>query len=146
MTVPMERVVFDTNTVLSGFLWSGPPFEGLQAAREKRIQLVSTEALIAELLRVLSRDKFKTRITALGLTVEAFVADYRALVEVVEPAEIAPTINADPTDEMVLACAIGGHATLVISGDKHLLNLGEYANIPIQRIGSLLERLNAANE
>jgi len=33
------RIVADTNTVLSGLLWSGPPQQLIHAAREERIEL-----------------------------------------------------------------------------------------------------------
>ncbi len=40
---------------------------------------------------------------ASGLTIEELVLGYAELATVVEPAEIAPTIAADPDDDQVLA-------------------------------------------
>ena len=40
-------------------------------------------------------------------------------------------IVADPTDNIFLECAIDGRADYIISGDSHLLNLGEYTGIQI---------------
>ena len=57
------RVVADTNTVLSAFLWGGPPKAVLDAARAEHITLFSSAALLAELEDVLSREKFAVRIT-----------------------------------------------------------------------------------
>jgi uncharacterized protein len=52
------RVVADTNIVVSAFLWGGLPAELLSAAREQRITLYTSAALLAELEDVLGRDKF----------------------------------------------------------------------------------------
>ncbi|MDI7248246.1 MAG: PIN domain-containing protein [Anaerolineae bacterium] len=35
-------------------------------------------------------------------------------------------IKADPADSHVLACALSANADFLVSGDKHLLNLGSY--------------------
>jgi len=61
----------------------------------------------------------------------------------VAPGKINVTgvIPADPTDEIVLACAVEGQADLVVSGDHHLLDLGEYHGIPITTARMFLEQL-----
>ena len=56
------RVVADTNTVVSPFLWGGPPKAVLDTAREGRITLHTTPALLAELEDVISRAKFAARL------------------------------------------------------------------------------------
>jgi uncharacterized protein len=49
-------------------------------------------------------------------------------------APIALTIAADPDDDQVLACALAGHASCIVSGDKHLHSLGGwYQGIKIMR-------------
>ena len=54
------------------------------------------------------------------------------------------TIPADPVDEMVLACAVEGQADLIVSGDRHLLDLGEYQGIPIVTAREFLGWLQTA--
>ncbi|MBI3371927.1 MAG: PIN domain-containing protein [Betaproteobacteria bacterium] len=51
-------IVADTNTVISGLLWSGPPQQLINAARAKRITLYSSVALTAEFAEVIVRDLF----------------------------------------------------------------------------------------
>ena len=60
------RIVADTNTVISGLLWKGAPRQIIQACRQQRITIVSSESLIAELAEVLARDKFAFRIKGAG--------------------------------------------------------------------------------
>jgi predicted nucleic acid-binding protein len=37
----------------------------------------------------------------------------------------------DPTGTPVLACAVEGHADYVVTGDRDLLDLGRFRDIPI---------------
>jgi putative PIN family toxin of toxin-antitoxin system len=124
------RVVADTNTVLSAFLWGGLPKAVLDAAREGRISLHTSPALLAELEDVLSRDKFAARIRQVGDSPADMLTAYRALVTVELPASIAPTAR-DPDDDAVLACALSANARLIVSRDRDLLDLKTFRGIPI---------------
>lgn len=48
------------------------------------------------------------------------------------------TIIADPTDNVFLECAVDGEADYIISGDKHLLDLGMYNGVQIIRAREFL--------
>ncbi|HEY0463890.1 MAG TPA: putative toxin-antitoxin system toxin component, PIN family [Polyangiaceae bacterium] len=139
------RVVADTNTVLSAFLWGGPPKAVLDAARDGRIILHTSPALLAELEDVLSRDKFAARIRQVGSSVPDVLAEYRALVAVELPTPIPPTVR-DPDDDHVLACALGALAVLIVTRDRDLLTLGTFNNIPILPAAQALDLIatNAA--
>ncbi len=52
---PVMRIVADTNTVLSGLLWQGPPRRLLDLARQRAFTLCTSPTLLAE---VIARDKF----------------------------------------------------------------------------------------
>jgi uncharacterized protein len=65
-----------------------------------------------------------------------------ALVTIVAPALITPTILRDPTDDAVLAAAIGARADLIVSGDAHLLNLKSFQGIDIVTAATADVRIN----
>jgi putative PIN family toxin of toxin-antitoxin system len=140
------RIVADTNTVVSGSLWPGKPRMLLDVARAGAIQLITSQPLLNELTRVLTRPKFHERITRAGKTVAALLAAYRDLTEEVMPANIPPTILADPADDAVLAAALGGNAELIVSGDAHLLNLGRFHHLRIVTIGEALALIAALRD
>ena len=125
------RLVLDTNTALSGLLWGGPPGRLIQAAEIGEIEVLSSVALLTELRDVLGREKFARRLIQRGFTGDRVFADYVALVTIVTPALITPTIMLDPADDAVLAAAIGAGADLIVSGDAHLLNLKSFQGINI---------------
>lgn len=85
------RVVADTNTIVSAFLWGGLPAEILSAARERRISLYTSPMLLAELEDVLAREKFATRISKVGSSAAQMIAGYRSLATPVRPVVVEPT-------------------------------------------------------
>lgn len=135
------RLVLDTNTALSGLLWGGTPAKLLDAAVLGHIQLISSTPLLAELQGVLMRPKFDKQLTRKGLSVVHVFEGYAALVTVVVPASIAPTIIRDPADDQVLAAALSASVDLIVSGDAHLLDLATFQNIPIVDAASALRLL-----
>jgi uncharacterized protein len=135
------RLVADTNSVISGLLWNGPPARLIDAAVERRITLFSSLPLLAELEGVLARDKFKHQLQKRGVSVEQLFEGYLALAEVVAPAAIVPVIARDPDDDVVLATAVAAKAEFIVSGDAHLLDLGSHAGIGILTAQALLGQL-----
>jgi predicted nucleic acid-binding protein len=61
----------------------------------------------------------------------------------VAPSAIGPVILADPDDDIVLATAVGGSADAIVSGDAHLLGIGEFRGIPIMTPAAAVSRLGA---
>lgn len=124
------RVVLDTNTLVSALLSPhGPPRRLLDDARAQVFELCSSPVLVAELLDVVSREKFAKRLAAAGLTPLGIVGEIRRLAVMAAPVSV-PRVVAD--DDHVLACALAAQADLIVSGDKHLLNLGgQYQGIAI---------------
>lgn len=126
------RLVLDTNTVVSGLLWKSSPHQLLAIAGERRdISLHTSPKLLAELADVLSRDKLAAAIAATGMLPEALMRKFLSVVQIVTPATVPPVILADPDDDHVLACALAAGADLVVSGDRHLLQLQSHRGISI---------------
>jgi putative PIN family toxin of toxin-antitoxin system len=135
------RVVFDTNLIISGLLWSGTPNKALQFVFDKTIVLITTEALIDELRDVLKRDKFKKYLDRLQKLPEELVEDLLQYAVIAEPITVDNPDLRDRDDLIVLEAAIGGKATFVTSGDDDLLSLRSYMNIPIITASQLIQEL-----
>lgn len=135
----------DANVLLPGLLWRGRPYQLFDLALAGKIECYATDALIAELDRVLGYARLAQRIATLNTTIAELVADYGALVEIVPAANITPTVIDDPDDDHVLACAIAAGAELIVSGDAHLLNLKRYQDIEIIGINEAISRTSGRN-
>jgi putative PIN family toxin of toxin-antitoxin system len=126
------KVVFDTNILVSGFLWNGPQARLLDAGLESRLVVFSTGALLDELEATLSAPKFSSRLASRGLTAFQLVERFRNTCIEVIPSDVPIPANLrDPDDLVVLSCAATVPVDLIVSGDKDLLVLGEYSGIPI---------------
>ena len=137
----MVRAVLDTNIIISGLLWGGLPQQIFQAAHDEQFVALLTDVLLAELTTTLYRDKFAEQLMRRQLTVDSVIEQYRSAVEFVDPAEVPTNIVRDPKDRAVLACAVGGKADFVVTGDKDLLVLGTYERISIVNADQFLKSL-----
>jgi predicted nucleic acid-binding protein len=72
------------------------------------------------------------RLAIIGKTAREVLADYVEAVELVEPLSVPRVVPGDADDDEVIACALAAKADLIVSGDRHLLDLGDhYQGIPI---------------
>ena len=126
------KAVVDTNVALSGLLWAGPPNRILQWAREGVLEIIGCYETTDELRRVLQYDKFYQRIQALSATPAQVYAYFVNLISFAPTPETIPqVITEDSFDNYFLALAHENKTHLIISGDKHLLDLKEYKAIQI---------------
>lgn len=135
------RIVADTNIVVSGLLWSGPPRQVLAAAFRGETEVACSNMLLIELDDAPHRPRFAPRPATLGLTAQEAILQFMSVAELVVPPVIDPVITQDPDDDAVLACAIAAEADVIVSGDSHLLGVGEYRGIPILTASAFLARL-----
>jgi predicted nucleic acid-binding protein len=66
---------------------------------------------------------------------------YRRMVEQVEPGEVPEDVVRDRKDRAVLACAVGGKAEYIVTGDEDLLILKTYQDVGIVTPAQFLEIL-----
>lgn len=122
------RLVLDTNVVASALLWGGAPRLLLQAGREKRVDLFTSAALLAELTEILGRHKFDKKIAASMMTIDEIVDRYTALAALVRPTP-TPRIAPDPDDDVVIGTALAARAEFVVTGDNSLLSVDGYQGV-----------------
>ena len=129
----MRRAVADTNVLVSALQFGGKPKQLLDLAVDGHIDLAISEAIVEETLRVLS-DKFRRTPEEVRETDQQL----RIVGRVVTPIEPINAIDEDPSDDRILECAVAATAEVIVSGDKHLLNLGSFRGIPIERVADFL--------
>lgn len=125
----MIRAVLDTNTIVSGLFWGGLPGLVLRAAADEKYTLLLSPEIILELTEVLAREKFTRQRTALGKTVDEMIVELQSNAERVIASTILPSTVRDPDDIQILACAVGGKANYIVTGDVDLLVLKRYQEI-----------------
>lgn len=135
----MLKVVLDTNIWLSGTFWKGNPYRIIKLAEQKRIEVFITNAILEEIVDVLSREgKFQKYMEDSGVHTEQLIKIALSISELTSPRERLSVIKEDPDDNRVLECAISCNADYVVSGDRHLLNLKEFRGIKIVKAREFL--------
>lgn len=122
------NVILDTNVFVSGlFFKSGPPGKIMDALMDEKFKLVISPPIYAEYLRtvaVLSADNPQINIESL--------LDIIFLKSILyEPKKLPDPVTDDPKDDMFIACALASKTKLIVSGDKHLLNVNGHQGIKI---------------
>jgi len=138
------RLVLDTNVVVAGLLWHGTPRTLMELAFDDTVMLYSSPVLVEELRHTLAYRKFAARIALYQTSVDELTAQYAALVSLVTPAAITPTVLRDPDDDAVLACALAAQADLIVSGDKDLLVLEQFQGMPIVTAAQAIKDITAS--
>ena len=130
------KVVFDTNILVSAMLWRGTPYRCLLAIRAGFAELILSPPILEEFRGVLSK---KFAITQED--VEDNIAVVRESSTLIDIPGILHVIMDDPDDDKFIETALVAGAPVVVSGDKHLLRLGDYAGVKVISARVLLDML-----
>ena len=111
-------LVFDTNILISGYLWAGRPRQSIRIVKLGAFKLLYCRESMNELVRVLSM-KF-------GLDSEEIfriVLDIQSMGKKITIISKEQPIIDDTTDNLFINLAIDGNAKIIVSGNAHLLKL-----------------------
>lgn len=133
------RVVFDTNILFSSVGWLGNPHQCVQAARQGKCLSVTCEQILVELSEKL---QLKRGLDAQKVT--EIADEIRAFSKGVTIPGTLKVVPADPDDDAVVECAVVGQAQFLVSGDRHLLELGNHQGIQIVKAAEFLKLIQVA--
>jgi len=128
----MLKVVLDNDVLISALLNPhGTPAKILNHALKNRIRLSTSASIIEEQERILSYPKLVKRHGLAKEELEEFLAGLLITTSLIEKETTIKVLKESPRGNTYLSCALNGRADFIISGDEHLLNLGEYQGIQI---------------
>lgn len=110
------------------------------AARERRYQLLISPVIITEVAEKL-RSKFGWEEARILRRTKLMAKVGRRMVV---PRFVLDVMHDDPDDNRILECAVEGKADVIVSGDRALLRLKSYNDIPIVRPIDFLRTLGLA--
>ncbi|MBI5635520.1 putative toxin-antitoxin system toxin component, PIN family [Candidatus Micrarchaeota archaeon] len=131
-----KRIVVDTNNLISALGWRGNSRKLFENIVEGKAYWFASLKQVDELKRVLDYPRFgfsqeqKTRFLELVFET-AVLVDSKTRLDAVKD---------DPSDNIILECAVDCGADFVISGDSHLLKLKEFNGIGIVKVAEFLEK------
>jgi uncharacterized protein len=121
------RIILDTNVLVSGIFFTGPPFKILQAWRDGKLQLVISPEILEEYQRVAATlaEQFPS------VNLKGILDLLMIHADMVAAPPLSCPVCVDRDDDKFLACAVASKAHCIVSGDKHLLQVAGYQGIRV---------------
>jgi putative PIN family toxin of toxin-antitoxin system len=136
----MLKIVLDSNILVSALInLHGSPAQIIDYVFQNRIRLFISPSIVEELERVLSYQKLMKRHGLGREKLKEFISDLLSIMLLIQGKETIKVIMEDPSDNKYLSYALNTKADFIISGDVHLLKLGEYRGIQIVTAAQFLE-------
>ena len=132
------RTVLDTNVLVSALLFSGEMGHIVSSWKAHKFSPVFSHDTFDEFRRVLAYPKFSLKPWEIDVLLQDEVLPF---CEVVEVEDEIIGICRDRADDKFLSCAVAAMADCIVSGDKDLLVLGKFRNIPIITVAAFQEKM-----
>ncbi len=116
----MIRVVVDTNVLVSGLLFGGPPGELVTLWKKGKIRPLCSKEIVEEYIRVLAYPRFELSESEIDFILTHEILPFFDVLKIKSGKSF---VAVDPSDDKFIWCAFEGKAQVIISGDEHLLNL-----------------------
>lgn len=137
-SVKINRVVIDTNVLVSGLLFGTTPGKLVNQWTEGKIRPLCSTEIVNEYLKVLAYPKFDLGESEIDFLLSQEILPWFEVVQV-KPGKAY--VKSDSFDDHFIWCALEGKADVIISGDEHLLRL-QSSPVPILSVSEFLKRLS----
>jgi len=121
------RIVCDTNVIVSGLLFGGPPRTVLRLIATGAVVNITSADLFREFDGVIRRPKFALSAGEITVMINQLAETFEFAV----PSRRVDVVVRDPDDNRVLEAALAGAAEVVVTGDSDLLELASFEGIDL---------------
>ncbi|MDR2177281.1 MAG: putative toxin-antitoxin system toxin component, PIN family [Treponema sp.] len=126
------KIVLDANVFISSFFWGGNPRIVLNRAIAGTDELFITKEILDEIYDVIRRPKFHVDEDEINY----FINSIEEIANKIVPKVRIRNGSRDKTDNKYIECGITANVDYIISGDIHLLELKEYAEMSLRGASS----------
>ena len=138
----MHKLVLDTNTYVSGFLWEGNEVRLIRKIEDGKASAFISKEILEEIDNVLRRDKFAEVLKVVNTTPDEVISNIVSLSTIVIGPKLREyVVKEDKKDNKFIECAVNAKADIIVSGDEHLLKIKEYKGIKIMTTSEALKLL-----
>lgn len=132
-----SKIVLDTNVFISALGWKGASHKIFNKCVSGNLNLFLSTGIFDEIKRVLKYPKFKFSKSEINEFLD-LILEVGSLVETEIEINI---IEADPSDNKFLECAITADADYLVSRDPHVLKIKEFRGIKIMSPENFMENI-----
>jgi putative PIN family toxin of toxin-antitoxin system len=135
------KVILDTNVLVSGIFFTGPPYQILKAWHAGKLKLIISPEILEEYQRVGAALAEKFPAIDLGKILELVTIK----AEMVQAQSLPVPVCVDPDDDKFLACALASKCKVIVSGDKHLLDVSGFREVRVLKPRDFLDEYLATS-
>lgn len=121
------RIILDTNVLVSGLFFPGIPFKILKEIKLGKYRTAVSQEIVEEYKRTI--DKLADRFPQINADPQLELIVLSS--DICRPPKLGESVCADPDDDKFIACAVASKAKIIVSGDKHLLDVSGYKDIEV---------------
>jgi putative PIN family toxin of toxin-antitoxin system len=142
MPTPKLRAVIDTSVMVSvAFAKEGLAKELRDMIADGAFTLVTSKPIMAELYRVLHYPHILKLFKPSEDDINEFIGMLIERSLITKGRYSLKKIEADPSDDMFLACALEAKADFIVSRDPHLRNLKQFHGVRIIDVKAFMEKV-----
>jgi len=131
-SVQAIKAVADTNHLVSAHInHKGVSRKIYRSFLRGQITLFTSAFQLNEFQKVLAYPRIKNKFQLSDADTGEIIRTFKKYAVTVYPIKVDKVISEDPDDDEILAVALEAEVDYIISGDAHLLDLGDYKDIQI---------------
>ena len=123
------KIVIDTNVFVSGVFFKGPPYHILKAWRAGRFELAISHEILDEYHRI--GENLSEEYPSVDLL--PALNFIRQNIQLIAAKPLPEPVCSDHDDDKFIACALAAKSKIIISVDKHLLNVSGFQEIEVMK-------------
>ncbi len=133
----MIKIIPDANIIISGMISpDGATRKIIDLAFAKKIVLYGSDETYKEFCEKIKLKRFQKYLKKQYFSPEKIMLDYHSFIDIVNPFDILQDQNIvarDPDDNKYFIVAVASNSKIILSRDKHLLDIKEYGDIRVVR-------------
>lgn len=139
----MIRAVLDANVFVSALIRpEGPPGRiCVELLEREAFALILSPAIVDEVRRTFDDPRVRRYVRLTSREIEAWLASVQSVAELVEGRRSVSVVASDPDDDKYFAAAVEGDADVVVSGDRHVLEVKQFERIRVLTPRAFLDKL-----
>jgi putative toxin-antitoxin system toxin component, PIN family len=129
------KVILDTNVLVSGIFFKGPPYRIFQIWKKGHIDIVISHEILEEYRRVIQDVSTQFPHIDISNLFEMITLKAHFTLSLASH----PQICDDPDDDKFFSAALASKTSIIISGDKHLLDKSGFSGIIVLKPRKFLD-------
>ena len=129
------KVILDTNVLVSGIFFKGPPYRILQIWEKGQLDIVISHEIFEEYRRVIQDVSTQFPHIDISNLFEMITLKAHFTLSLA----LHPQLCEDPDDDKFFSAALASKTSIIISGDKHLLDRSGFSGINVLKPRKFLD-------